>query len=291
MPLTHTRTFRVRYYECDAYGHLNNTNYLRYMQEAAFDASAAAGYDMQRYESLGHLWLARQTEIEYLRPVVYNQEVEVKTWISDLRRATCRRMYEINLAGQGEMVARAFTDWVYLDAKDFHVSSIPPEMASVFFPEGLPDSPQPRGPFPKPPPPPASVFTCHRRVTWQEIDTLQHVNNTVYLDYISDCGMQVIAAHGWPVQRMIAADMAILIRKHQIQYLQPAVLDDELELATWASDVRRSTAWRYYTIRRVGDCALVAQVNSLGVWVDLHKGVPVRIPAQFLADFAPNITS
>lgn len=158
------------------------------MQEAAFDASAAAGYDMQRYKSLGHLWLARQTEIEYLRPVVYNQEVEVKTWISD-------------------------------------------------------------------------------------------------------CGMQVIAAHGWPVQRMIAAGLAILIRKHQIQYLQPAVLDDDLELATWASDIRRSTAWRYYTIRRVRDGALVAQVNSLGVWVDLHKGVPVRIPAQFLADFAPNITS
>ena len=54
MPLTHTRTFRVRHYECDAYGHLNNANYLRYMQETAFDASAAAGYDLERYNKLGH---------------------------------------------------------------------------------------------------------------------------------------------------------------------------------------------------------------------------------------------
>ena len=51
MPLVHTRNFRVRHYECDAYGHLNNANYLRYMQEAAFDASAAAGYGMLRYEA------------------------------------------------------------------------------------------------------------------------------------------------------------------------------------------------------------------------------------------------
>ena len=47
----HTATFRVRHYECDAYGHLNNANYARYMQEAAFDASAAVGYGKDRYGS------------------------------------------------------------------------------------------------------------------------------------------------------------------------------------------------------------------------------------------------
>ena len=46
----HERTFRVRYYECDAYGHVNHANYLRYMQETAFDASAAVGYEIARYE-------------------------------------------------------------------------------------------------------------------------------------------------------------------------------------------------------------------------------------------------
>ena len=41
-PVTHTRTFRIRHYECDRYGHVNNANYIRYMQEAAMDASAAS---------------------------------------------------------------------------------------------------------------------------------------------------------------------------------------------------------------------------------------------------------
>ena len=54
MPLTNTTKFRVRYVECDAYGHVNNANYLRYMQEAAFAASAAVGYDVRRYDEIGN---------------------------------------------------------------------------------------------------------------------------------------------------------------------------------------------------------------------------------------------
>ncbi|MBZ0277150.1 MAG: thioesterase family protein, partial [Anaerolineae bacterium] len=79
-PLTHTTTFHVRHYECDAYGHLNNANYIRYMEEAAFEASAAAGYPKARYEGMGFIWLARETEIEYLNAVHYGDRVEVKTW-------------------------------------------------------------------------------------------------------------------------------------------------------------------------------------------------------------------
>ena len=86
MPRTQTRTFRVRFGECDAYGHVNNTNYVRYMQEAAFDASAAAGYDFARYDALGQYWLVRETEVEYLKPLVYGDTFEVKTWVADFRR-------------------------------------------------------------------------------------------------------------------------------------------------------------------------------------------------------------
>ena len=46
MPAEHRELFHVRYYECDPFGHMNNANHLRWMQEAAFAASAAVGYDM-----------------------------------------------------------------------------------------------------------------------------------------------------------------------------------------------------------------------------------------------------
>jgi acyl-CoA thioester hydrolase len=291
MPLTHVWTFRVRHYECDAYGHVNHTSYLRYMQEAAFEASAAAGYGMARYAAMGRHWLVRETDIEYLHPLHYGDRAQVKTWVIDFRRVRSRRAYEIRLAGSGELAAKARTDWAYLDSASGRPIPIPPEMTAAFFPEGPPEPPPPRPRFPKAPPPPPGVFRLRRRVEWRDIDPAQHVNNAVYLAYMEDCAVQVAAAHNWPLARMWAEGFAVVARRHQIEYRQPAVLDDELELATWVSNVKRATAIRHFTITRVSDGALLARARTLWVWVDVKTERPIRIPTAFLTDFAPNITS
>ena len=289
MPLIHTRTFRVRHYECDAFEHLNNANYLRYMQEIAFDASAAAGYDLARYAVIGHHWLIHTTDIEYLQPVRYGEAVEVKTWVLDFQRVRSRRAYEFRRAGSDGLIARAETDWVFLNTETGRPATIPDELKQAFFPDGLPGSFPARKPFPVAPPPPPGVFEIHQKVAWRDIDPAQHVNNAVYLVYIEECGMQVIAAHHWPVSRMLKEGFAILLRRNQVQYLQSAVLGDQLSITTWASAVKRSTAARHYTIKRTGDGQVLANVHSLGVWIDLSTGRPIRIPPGLLADFAPNL--
>lgn len=287
--LTHLQTFRVRHYECDAYGHVNQTNYLRYMQQAAFDASAAAGYDPDRYAALDRYWLAYETEIEYLRPLRYGDSVQVKTWVADFRRVRSRRAYEFRKVGSGQLVARAHTDWVFVDTATGWPAPVLPELMAAFFPDGPPDPAPPRKRFPSAPPPPPGVFKMRRRVTWQDVDSARHVNNAVYLAYVEDCGVQVAAAHGWPLKRIWAEKFAIVARRHQIEYRQQALLDDELEVATWVSGVKRASATRHYTITRVDDGALLARVHTLWVWVGLDSGQPIRIPPAFLADFAPNI--
>jgi acyl-CoA thioester hydrolase len=290
MPLTHVRAFRVRYYECDAYGHVNHANYLRYMQEAAFDASAAAGYDLARYAAIGRHWLIRETDIEYIHPLRYGDTVQVKTWVVDFRRVRSRRAYEFRRDGTGELVARASTDWAYLNAATGRPAVIPTEMMAAFFPEGLSAeaTASRRRPASAPPPPPG-VFRMQRRVEWRDVDPVGHVNNAVYLAYIEDCGVQVAAAYGWPMERMGAEGFAIVARRHQIEYKQPAVLDDELEVATWISEVRRTSAIRHYTITRLNDDALLARAHTHWVWIAPRTGSPIRIPDAFIVDFAPNI--
>src|SRR5512136_1822332 len=135
MPAIHHETFRVRYYECDAYGHLNNINYLRWMQEAAFGASAAVGYDLARYEEIGHSWLIRETDVEYLAPLKYGDEVEIKTWVMDWRRFHSRRAYEFTNTRTGQLAARAVTDWVYVNSKTLRPAATPEEMLLAFLPE------------------------------------------------------------------------------------------------------------------------------------------------------------
>lgn len=41
----------------------------------------------------------------------------------------------------------------------------------------------------------------------------------------------------------------ILIRRHKIKIRQLAVLDDDLVISTWASNVRRSTTTHQYLIK------------------------------------------
>ena len=289
MPLFYERNFRVRYSECDALGHVNNTNYLRYMQEAAFDASAAAGYGLDVYSRLNRLWVARQTEIEYLHPLRYGDSVIVRTWVADFRRVTSRREYELRLATTGEAVARAHTEWAFVDSRNARPAVIPPEAVKAFFPEGQPDTIPLRERIPAAPPPPAGVYKTRRRVAWHEVDTARFVNNPVYLTYAEDCGISAIAAYKWPITRMMDQGCAIVARKNQVEYLAPAMMDDEIEIATWLSDVRRVSAQRHYTITRVSDGTMLARVHTLSVWMNLQSGRPVRFPDEMLSDFAPSI--
>lgn len=291
MPLTHERRFRVRGYECDAYGHVNQATYLRYAQEAAFDASAAAGYDRDRYHEMGCNWLIRETEIEYLRPLQYGDTIAVKTWVHDFRRVRSRRAYEFTLDGSSDVVARGSTDWVFIDTVRQRPATIPPEMMASFFPEGLPRSAPPRERFPVPPPPPPGVFTQIRRVEWRDLDEIQHVNNATYLSFVEDAGIQSAAARGWTLARLESEGLGVVARRHRIEYKQPAVMDDHLEISVWHSDVRRSSTVRHCIIRRPADGALVAQARTHLVFVSLDSGRPVRIPMAFRTDLAPNVSA
>jgi acyl-CoA thioester hydrolase len=282
------RTFHVRHYECDAYGHVNHVNYLRYMQETAFDASAAVGYDMDRYRVMKRTWLIRETDITYLQPLAYGDSVTVKTWVLDFRRVRSRRAYKLYKADSSELVANAVTDWVFLDSETWRPARVPSEMIAAFLPDGQEGEASKYENFPKSPPPPPGVFKMRRQVEWRDIDEQHHVNNTVYVAYLEECAVQVANSVGWPMTRMVEAGFGIVARRYRVQYLQPAVFGDELEVATWYSDARRATAIRHYTVHRPADARLLVRAQAYWVWVDLDSGRPIRIPADFLADFAAN---
>ena len=291
MPLKHTRSFRVRFYECDAYGHLNNSNYVRFMQEAAFDASASAGYDDDSYHRLNLIWLIRETEVEYLQPLRYGDTAEVTTWVEDFRRVRSRRVYEIRRQGEDTLLARGSTDWVLLNQDTLRPVSIPEEMKLAFFPEGAPDKVGKREGFPSPPPPPIGAVTVTREVAWEDVDPAQHVNNAKYFTYIEEAGIQAAAQFGFSMQEYLDQGLGTVARKTRIEYKQPAILGDTLKITTYLSDPRRIRATRHFALRRQSDQALIAQAFVLWVFVDLNTGKPVRVPKELLDGFSEHISS
>lgn len=281
-------TFRVRQYECDMYGHLNNVNYVRYMQEAALNASADVGWDIARYESIGRLWLIRETDIEYLLPLEYNTTVTVKTWVADFRRVQSRRMYEF-WREDGELAARASTNWVFIDTATQQPVTVPDEMIWAFAPDGL--EPIERAEkFPKAPAPPENVYTLRKRVEWRDIDAVGHVNNAAYMSYCEDASTQVSRYYGWGMGRLLNEGFGIIARRYRILYLQPAYVDEEVDIACWFSDFKRAMATRHYTITRVSDEELLARARVLWIFFDIEKQRPRRVLPEFIQDFALNMS-
>jgi acyl-CoA thioester hydrolase len=87
--------FKVRHYEMDALGHVNNAVYLHYLEQAAYEHSAAAGFSDERTRELGGVWIVRRHEIEYLRPASAGDVLQVVTWAVEFKGARAVREYAI----------------------------------------------------------------------------------------------------------------------------------------------------------------------------------------------------
>jgi acyl-CoA thioester hydrolase len=99
----------MRWSDMDAYGHVNNTAYLAYLEQARvsmffdrYDASFAGGTVVQHHE------------ISYLRPVVYHPEpLRLELWVDRVRAASFRVLYDV-YDGE-ELAAQAATTIVTFD--------------------------------------------------------------------------------------------------------------------------------------------------------------------------------
>lgn len=289
MPRTFEVEFPVRSYECDAYGHVHNVNYLRFMQEAAFAASANAGYGLAKYAEMGRTWFVRETQIQFKAPVRYGDSLRVRTWVADFRRVRSRRMYVLERVSDGAVAAEAQTDWVFLETEAERPTRIPEEMIAAFIPEGVNGTESEREKFPEPPPPPPGMFAYDRRVRWQDVDMAGHVNNAVYMQYFEEAGIAASTHFGWPMRRTVEMNMGIVARQHHLEYVGQARLDDDLRVETWVSNVQRSSAIRHYRLVRGDDGALICRGRTQWVWVDLQTGRPQRIPEVFFVDFEGHI--
>lgn len=289
MPRTHIEAFQIRSYECDAYGHLNNAIYLRLMQEAAFNASTEAGYDESQYKAMNRVWIIRATELEYILPLMYRDQVEVKTWVDDIRRVRSRRCYEFKIRGSEKTAARGYTDWVFLHRESLKLCTIPEELISAFFPDDEPPSSVRRSPFPEPPPAPEGVFKFRKKVEWRDIDGMHHLNNAGYLSYAEEAAVELSTAYNWPLTRGLEMGIAFVAQNTRIQYISPAFLGDELDILTWLIEIRPASALRHYDIIRVKDENLLARIQTRWVYFDLAAGKPRRFPENFRQLLADNI--
>ncbi len=122
-------SFPVRHYECDAYGHLNNITYVRYLHEAILASEAVTGHDLACYAALGRRWQTRRLTIDYLRPAQYGDTVAVAITSAVSDPTTIRRTGELRLVPTADLVAQAQVEAILLDTVTGQPMAIGPEIA------------------------------------------------------------------------------------------------------------------------------------------------------------------
>jgi acyl-CoA thioester hydrolase len=116
---------RVRHYEMDALGHVNNAVYQNYLEQAAIEHSEHLGLTLEVYRELAGVFVMRRVEIEYLRPAVAGDTLEITTWLQEMRGSRAIRRYEIRKQNQDELLVTAEALWVWVEAKTMRPRPIP----------------------------------------------------------------------------------------------------------------------------------------------------------------------
>jgi acyl-CoA thioester hydrolase len=127
-----TTRLRVRRYEMDALGHVNNAVYLNYLEHAAVEHSDRLGLTFERYRDLGGTWVLRHMQVDYLRPAFGGDELDVTTWLYEMRGVRAIRRYEIRRAGEDDLLLKAEALWVWVSFSTMRPRPIPQEVIAIF---------------------------------------------------------------------------------------------------------------------------------------------------------------
>lgn len=127
----HTLPLRVRLREMAGGWHVHYAEYLHYLEMAASDHLEAQGFPLSVLtDRLGGMFFMRHLEIEYLRPAQAYDDIEVQTWVEEIRGARVFRSSSIRKRDTGEELTRARAEWVWVDSRQ-RPERVPDEVAAA----------------------------------------------------------------------------------------------------------------------------------------------------------------
>ena len=122
-------TISVQPGDIDQQNHVNNTVYLRWVQEVAtahWEAQAPA----DAVKAVG--WVVLRHEIDYKSPAGLGDEIILRTWVGKATRVTFERFVEVLRAPDRQLLAQARTVWVPINPETGKPIRVSPEVRARF---------------------------------------------------------------------------------------------------------------------------------------------------------------
>jgi acyl-CoA thioester hydrolase len=118
--------------DVDMLGHASNVSVVRWIQDAALAHSTAVGLDVEAYQRLGAIFVVVRHEIDYVRPALGGDAIDVRTWVPNVMSAKCFRHTEFLRKTDGQMLAKGITTWAFIELATGRPRRISAEVRAAF---------------------------------------------------------------------------------------------------------------------------------------------------------------
>jgi len=121
--------------DIDAYGHVNNSVYLRWLDETAWAHSTALGVTPRHCVEVRRGMVVWRSQLHYLAPAFADDALEVGTWLvySDGRLRVDRR-FQILRPGDSRILLRGLIHYVCADLDSGRPKRMPADYAAAYQP-------------------------------------------------------------------------------------------------------------------------------------------------------------
>jgi acyl-CoA thioester hydrolase len=90
------------------------------------------------------------------------------------------------------------------------------------------------------------IYHCPLR--WADMDSLGHVNNVVYVDYLQEARVDMLRVHA-PMRGGEALAEGVVVVRHEVEFVAPLQFRHEpVRIESWVSEVRTATFTMSYEI-------------------------------------------
>ena len=115
--------------DIDEQNHVNNTVYLRWIQDVATAHwRSVASPEAQKTIA----WVVLRHEIDYKAPAVLGDEITLRTWVGKATRITFERFTEIRRDHDGRLLSKARTLWCPISAQTSRPVRVSTEVRAQF---------------------------------------------------------------------------------------------------------------------------------------------------------------
>jgi acyl-CoA thioester hydrolase len=115
------------------------------------------------------------------------------------------------------------------------------------------------------------------RVRFRDLDALNHVNNAVFNTYFEEARVQFIEEIP-EFKSSVQTGFSFVLVHLELDYVKPILFKDTILIGSAVEEFGNSSIQGFQAIYSKQDHELKAVAKTTGVWFDLKKNRPARLP-------------